>query len=255
MYSGGLSLKNMRQPPVDWNGHKMDIMEIILLIAGAIIFILSFLIPDRKEALSGTFGEEEVKELVSRELEAVRNHVDEVVEEAANYAVEKTERSLERLSNEKIMAVNEYSETVLAQINKNHEEAVFLYDMLNHKHESLKGTMAEVTRTVKEAEETMAELGRLSPKPELPAPEEAAEEMRMQPQAFSPEPESVQETKAIGQSGLEESEDDSKIVEQEKNNNEKILALYEEGKDALTIARQLGLGVGEVKLVIDLFQR
>ena len=32
------------------------------------------------------------------------------------YAVEKTERASERISNEKIMAINEYSETVLATI-------------------------------------------------------------------------------------------------------------------------------------------
>lgn len=32
---------------------------------------------------------------------------------------------MERLTNEKIMAVNEYSDTVLEEINKNHKEAVF----------------------------------------------------------------------------------------------------------------------------------
>lgn len=230
----------------------MDIMEIILLIAGAIIFILSFLIPDRKEALAGTFREEEIRELVSRELESVRNHVDEVVEEAVNYAVEKTERSLERLSNEKIMAVNEYSETVLAQINKNHEEAVFLYDMLNSKHENLKSTMAEVTRTVKEAGEVQTELEKLLPETVPPAFEEPEEETP--PQIFSMEAE-LTENGAAEQPDPEETESDPETAEQEKNNNENILALYAEGKNAVTIARQLGLGVGEVKLVIDLFQR
>lgn len=80
-----------------------------------------------------------------------------MVDEAIGYAVEKTERSLERLTNEKIMAVNEYSDTVLQEIHKNHEEAMFLYDMLNDKHDNLKNTVSEVNRTVKEVEQTKQE--------------------------------------------------------------------------------------------------
>ena len=36
------------------------------------------------------------------------------------------------------------------------------------------------------------------------------------------------------------------------NHNEEILRLYKEGKSNVAIAKELGLGVGEVKLVIDL---
>lgn len=38
------------------------------------------------------------------------------------------------------------------------------------------------------------------------------------------------------------------------NANEEILALYQDGDSVIDIAKQLGLGVGEVKLVIDLYQ-
>lgn len=139
---------------------EMDIMEIVLLAAGGIVFVLSFLVPMKKEEdIEETRGlaKEEIKALVSEELEAVRGHVDDVVEEAVTYSIEKTERSLERLSNEKIMAVNEYSDTVLAEIHKNHEEVMFLYDMLNDKHINLKNTVSEVNRTVKEVKETKKE--------------------------------------------------------------------------------------------------
>ena len=93
----------------------MEALEIIVLIAGGIIFILSFILPQSKEEISnGTkeLAREEIKTLVSQEMDGVRSHVDDVVEEAVGYAVDKTERSLERLTNEKIMAVNEYSDTV-----------------------------------------------------------------------------------------------------------------------------------------------
>jgi DNA-binding NarL/FixJ family response regulator len=38
------------------------------------------------------------------------------------------------------------------------------------------------------------------------------------------------------------------------NNNEQILKLYKQGKSKIAIAKELGLGVGEVKLVIDLYK-
>ena len=230
----------------------MDIMEIVLLIAGGIIFILSFFIPDKKDDRTGNLREEEIRDLVNRELESVRNHVDEVVEEAVTYAVEKTERSLERLSNEKIMAVNEYSDTVLTQIHKNHEETMFLYDMLNSKHENLKNTMSEVTRTVKEAERFVDELKSFPPEAALSFQEEPEE---VQTQAALCETEISQENRQTEPQDREEEEGLPEIAEQERNNNEKILTLYGQGKNAVTIARELGLGVGEVKLVIDLFQK
>ena len=44
---------------------------------------------------------------------------------------------------------------------------------------------------------------------------------------------------------------DAVVVE---NNNDKILRLYKEGMSNVDIAKELGLGVGEVKLVINLFK-
>ena len=35
---------------------------------------------------------------------------------------------MDRITNEKMMAINEDSDTVMTEIHKNHEEAVFLYD-------------------------------------------------------------------------------------------------------------------------------
>lgn len=134
-------------------------LEIALLIGGALIFVASFLIPvKQKEASEDVKGmvEKEVKNTVEKELETIKTHIDDVVDEAAYYAQEKTERSLERISNEKIMAVNEYSDTVLEEINKNHKEVMFLYDMLNDKHENLMESVNEANEAAKAAQETAA---------------------------------------------------------------------------------------------------
>ena len=133
----------------------MNSMEIVLLVIGALVFAASFLIPSGKgdsPAHSMEIAKDEISDLVDKELERIRAQVDDTVEEAIKDSMEKTERTLERISNEKIMAVNEYSDTVLGQINKSQQEITFLYDMLNAKHDSLKNTASEMERKVKEAE-------------------------------------------------------------------------------------------------------
>lgn len=265
-------------------------MEIVLLIAGGIIFILSFLIPSREEknqVQAAPMAQEEIKELVGHEMDAVKEHVDDVVEEAVSYAMEKTERSLERLSNEKIMAINEYSDTVLDEIHRNHEEAMFLYDMLNSKHVNLKNTVSEINRTVKEAEETVNNFQRLAPETvnnlqrltsetvnsfQRLTPETVNNLQRIAPEAVNNllrlAPETVETPKAAFVRAAEEqmaravseispSTEGAAFGTGESgdlgNFNERILELYSQGKDKVQIARELGLGVGEVKLVIDLF--
>ena len=228
------------------------------MVAGGIIFILSFFIPERKTGSSVQTKEaarEEISSLVADEMDKVRSHVDEVVDEAVNYAMEKTERSLERLSNEKIMAVSAYSDTVLSEIHKNHEEAIFLYDMLNSKHTNLKNTVSEVNKTVKEAEEAVTGLQRMAPQ----LREDREDDGMMQ------EAEKASESgrKSIENTGMERktessfSDTDSIIPEtdaERRNSNRRILELHNRGKSDVVIARELGLGVGEVKLVIDLFR-
>lgn len=225
-------------------------MEIVLLIAGGIIFVLSFLLPSGKEKdqiQAAPIAQEEIKELVSREIDAVRGHVDDVVEEAVTYAMEKTERSLERLSNEKIMAVSEYSDTVLSEIHRNHEEAMFLYDMLNSKHVNIKNTVSEVNRTVKEAEVTVNSFQRLVPEV-VETPKAAF--VRVAEEQMAKDFEQIQP--AVVENPTEPGKQQGS-VDASGNYNEQILELYNQGMDKVQIAKELGLGVGEVKLVIDLF--
>lgn len=214
----------------------MGAMEIVLLAAGVIVFVLSFFIPTGKTADAGTkkLVEKEVKNVVAQEMDEVKERIEDIVDETVDYAVEKTERSLERVSNEKIMAVNEYSDTVLEDINKNHQEVMFLYDMLNDKHENIKSTVSQIEKTVKEAEAA----GVQPPAQEIPA-EEAKESDRVQ--------ETPEESQAEDISFRDEGFD-------KENRNEKILELHNAGSTNVEIAKELGLGVGEVKLVIDLFK-
>lgn len=231
----------------------MDIMEIILLVAGGIIFTLSFFIPDKKGASADVLSEEDIRVMIDRELAGVRSHLDDAVEESVSDAMEKTERSLERISNEKIMAVNEYSDTVLAEIHKNHEEVMFLYDMLNNKHTSLKNTVAEVNRAVKEAEEAAVSLKRQAA--ETASAETAHASGNMQAAEHGKAPLETEDTEEpMEKMELLSRTEISPEAAGPMSKKEKIRSLYGQGKSAADIARELKLGVGEVKLVIDLYQ-
>lgn len=274
----------------------MNITELILLIFGGIVFTVSFFLPSggkkEKDGISKA-DEEEIKEIIGREVEEAKTQISDIVNETITYSMEKTERSMERLTNEKIMAVNEYSDTVLEQINKNHKEAVFLYDMLNDKHENLKSTVSEavktaseVKQTVKDAEVTAREAKEqaVEIKEQIPAPVpekefvpiqaprvevtdgSATAEIEKEPE--KPKRKTTRKVKTEASASKKEAVDPEKTEKASKvdlsmaapgktggrNSNERILELHKAGKSNMAIAKELGLGIGEVKLVIDLFE-
>ena len=49
-------------------------------------------------------------------------------------------------------------------------------------------------------------------------------------------------------------EDTEETTSSESGINQKILEMYQKGESIIGIAKQLGLGVGEVKLIVDLYQ-
>ncbi len=133
----------------------MNWIEIVLLILGAGAFVVSFLVSgkSREDKEARRIDEDIIRDIIDKELSEAKERISGVIDETLEYAVEKTERASERISNEKIMAISEYSETVLSDINKSHQEVMFLYDMLNDKHNNLKETIKHVDKTAKEAQE------------------------------------------------------------------------------------------------------
>lgn len=136
----------------------MSVIEIVLIIIGAGVFLLGYFLPAGKKNVDEEvqlISEAEIRKLVEGEAESVREKVSDIVDETIGYSIEKTERAMERVANEKIMAVNEYSDTVLEEINKNHKEVTFLYDMLNDKHDTLMTSIGEANQVAEEIRQTM----------------------------------------------------------------------------------------------------
>ena len=220
----------------------MTTLEIVLLILGIAIFALSFFVfgGNSKQDLTEIREEvkEEVKQAVNVQMAEAGRQWEDTLREKAENAVNNTERKLAKVSIEKIMAVNEYSDTVLAEIDKNHKEAMFLYDMLNDKHRNIvalsEKTEASFDKTVGDiAEETFE-----TKNPVAEAPAAAAVSV-----------EGTRDAEALQMNKM-----DISFMQDGGNNNERILELHKQGKSNVAIARELGLGVGEVKLVIDLFE-
>lgn len=232
----------------------MGILEIVLLIAGVIIFTGSFFLPlggEKNTGIDQKAAKEEIHGLVEEEMNNVRSKMQDKMEETSEDAIEEAERALERLTNEKIMAVNEYSDTVLQEIHKNHEEAMFLYDMLNSKHANIKDTVSKMDKAVKAAENKTLENKTAENKA---AAEKTATDKTAGTVAEEKTADAFQTETLIQPENSPEIGFMGETVQEGQNNNEKILEMHKQGKSTVAIAKELGLGVGEVKLVIDLYK-
>lgn len=232
----------------------MGILEIVLLIAGVIIFTGSFFLPlggEKNTGIDQKAAKEEIHGLVEEEMNNVRSKMQDKMGETSEDAIGKAERALERLTNEKIMAVNEYSDTVLQEIHKNHEEAMFLYDMLNSKHANIKDTVSKMDKAVKAAENKTLENKTAENKA---AAEKTATDKTAGTVAEEKTADAFQTETLIQPENSPEIGFMGETVQEGQNNNEKILEMHKQGKSTVAIAKELGLGVGEVKLVIDLYK-
>ena len=202
------------------------------------------------------------------------------------------------MANQKMTEMNEYSETILGEINRNHNEVMFLYDMLNEKKKEINNTVRDLNIAKKELEEenkkavrmiaVTDETGAGLTADEVKPTEEKKTARKPRTRKTADEPAKNTETKKNGTKTAEAGENepaapktgkkrtssaktaldrtkhamknedettDSKLeVFGNGNNNDRILELNSQGKSNIEIAKELGLGIGEVKLVVDLFR-
>ena len=135
----------------------ISITEIVLIVAGFAAIIIGYLLPAGKEMdeEDKMLMEREIRELVRREVEDQKETIDDMVGDSVENSLDRTERAMERISNEKLSAIGEYSDTVINDIHKNHDEVMFMYDMLNDKHKNLTSVVSEVTRKADEAKQVV----------------------------------------------------------------------------------------------------
>ena len=234
----------------------MSTLEICLLVVGIVLMIASFFITEKLSNSElkklSDLSTNEMQKILERSLNDAQVKVDNMVDQVIDHSIEKSmeivERALDKETNYKMRVRTEYSDTVLESINKTHNEVMFLYSMLNDKHSELTkyaGNLAQLAIHLEELEQnvekTLAESDEIIQK---------AQEARQEQQVSATPAESVAEEVV-----LEPEEAEPETQEEEQvNHNQLILEKYKDGKSAIEIARELGLGVGEVRLVIGLFR-
>ncbi len=271
-------------------------LEIALLTIGLIVIVASFVFSSKSDG--DTIHNVKDVTFTDKQKEDIKKQITDILDEQIENVKEQTEISLDKLSNQKMLEMNEYSDTILQEINRNHNEVMFLYDMLNEKKKEINNTVRDMNVTKKEIEKSKTapkkqnvidsikdmsedtggfmaseELLREEQKDvdtrkkdilnQLDAVVEAvSDDVSADLEAVEKKPKKRTSTgrtaakrmkETVKKETLREDNRDPKAFET-GNNNEKILQLSKEGKSNVEIAKELGLGIGEVKLVIDLFK-
>ena len=197
----------------------MGTVEIVLLVIGIICVIVGIILGltdnNEKEATESSVSDYDAASQVSQ----VAQTIDSIIEKKMQDIEDKTEARLDKISNTKILEMNEYADGVLKEINRNHNEVMFVYDMLNEKDK-------EIKTTVKDVNVTRMNRGY--------AYNDAKQQSAME------EPKIV----------MQDIEDF--VLDESLSTHDKIRQLYSNGYNDVEIAKRLKIGVGEVRLVINL---
>ena len=239
----------------------MNAIEIFLIVAGIICVIVSVVMnfsdqSDKKEVTVST-------DLTDEQKNKIKQQIDTIIDDQVNGLSEKTEAALDKISNTKILEMNEYAESVLGEINRNHNETVFLYDMLNEKAKEIKTTVKDANNTKRQVEKIHAEVKASDDVPADNNTDAVNESKKQEKDSMDTKDIAKERLTALNKKNNEKiksSEGKRKVNRQvekldpDTSSNEKILKLNEMGVSVKEIAKQLNLGIGEVKLVIDLYK-
>lgn len=260
-------------------------LEIVLIIAGFACLCVSYYVaqkrtPEQEEGQTSAVWTE-------KEEQMIRQRVDEILESRESEIVDHAEDQMNQLCNDKIMAVDEFSKQILEKIKSNHQEVVFMYNMLNEKKKEITDVMTTIpvrrTEESREKEKTDKQpepkevsavvektdrwekpvrkekpIQRETSPLEKPAPTRQAVtehltalEMLTSKEVHPAEPKAEKKEKPKKAAApVEEKRQETSVS---GSANLQIQKMHKEGKSVLEISKALNIGQGEVKLVIALY--
>jgi hypothetical protein len=220
----------------------MTALEIVLVAVGMAFIVVSFFVTEKLTSSDiekvKELSSDEIKQMVRDELADAKITIqDNIDAEVEDYMLRAT-RNLEKETNEKMMAIDEYSNTVMNSINETHSKVMFMYSMLNDKEESIQQLVEE-------------------PPYEMQLQEEEDDISNEYIHKTSQADAMIGFTQGISQQEEELAQPQEPQEPEAANNastNEVILSLHRQGMSSVDIARMLELGEGQVKLVIHLYE-
>lgn len=224
----------------------MFAVEIVLILIGVAFLVGSYFVEERFSEKDlqeiSKMSEAQLNIIVDKQVKSARTQVETSVEEIIDDSLVITKRGLEKETNEKIMAISEYSDTVLETMNKTHNEIMFLYSMLNDKHAEMTEFAGALQKYAKPAKAATQEY--IPQKTETDVYSE--KHMEQEHAASMPAVEKKAPSQVQDMDGTQE----SIFI----NKNEQILQLHKDGKNDVEIAKTLDCGLGEVRLVLGLYK-
>lgn len=245
----------------------MTTIEIILLLAGCVFMIGSFFISEKLSSSEldkiAELSEDELKKIIEREVNNAGTQMDDVIGQKMEEAGGQAERAMEKEANEQIMQIHEYSETVMESMKKTHDEIMFLYSMLNDKHTemtSMTGDLQRLAADIRNLYENMSAKASTPARKSVDGNPAAQQYARMQNAEGQPMAETISAQPEVQVEHLQETRKPeqktgkTEAADAQGMSNDMILKLYEQGLSKVEIAKQLGRGLGEVNLVIELYK-
>ncbi|MCR4673819.1 MAG: hypothetical protein K5675_02320 [Lachnospiraceae bacterium] len=241
----------------------MTALQIALFITGLICFIGSFFFTEKLSSsdteLIKKLSEKEVKALVDDELSRASNKIDSLLEEKISQATNEIEVATDKDTNEKLLSLGEYSDSILETMNKSHDEIMFIYQMLNDKQEKITTIVSEiqtqesVLRNIKASvDERLQQLEDMQI--QLSKQQEEIEENEKL--HFESDVLSLKEAFIQKLDETEAKQERNKIEVEENSKDDmkaKIISMHKEGYSEVEIAKKCGVGIGEIKLILGLF--
>lgn len=242
----------------------MSPIEIIFVLLGAGILIASCFVG--KNEPQGKAEHPVSEEVLETQKQEIKKYAEQIMEEKSEEYIVKTDDYLSKISNEKIMAVNDFSSQLLEKIDTNHKEVVFLYDMLNQKEDEMKQTVKKLDEEKLEMQEAAEQIIRLTKQMKQSAgkadtkktvTEEKGKKREIKKETATPVEKKVIQTPRQPEIPVTQPAPGEQLefadMMQADQQQEEVLKLHKQGKSILDISRTLGMGQGEVKLIIGLY--
>lgn len=246
----------------------MSLIEIGFLIIGVLCLVISFFLSEKLSSSDlgeiKRMSEKEINVIIEREMKEAEVKIAKLIDGKIDSGVDSIDIRTDKQTNDKIMAIEEYANPVLESIEQSQKQVLFMYDRLNEKQEKLSNLSDQIQkaeqslRNIKEGIEKQYETLKTDgiAVQEVPITPEVPEEDA--PKSSKKEKSTKNSSKKKAKSKTEDSIEEAlqKEINSQKsgdNQNDKILQLHKEGADDIEIAKKLGIGLGEVKLVLGLF--
>lgn len=215
----------------------MSAVVIVLIILGIIFVFASYALSEKleKSGDGGNIESEIPTELTDEQKERIGRLISDYMDESVDGKLGDIEAKFSEIVNQKTLALGDYAVTVNDEIERNHNEVMFLYSMLSDKQKEIMTTATMVDDYRKDVE-AFVNANNISEQQAKISEDEALEEA----------------IKEIDDTIYEEEKEEE--VRQVDSSKDIILEMHKSGLSILEIAKHLGLGVGEVKLVVDLYQ-